>query len=217
MAKKRDTGTKFRIIFVKHSLTRVFRTLLFGTVLILLAWWIAPYTPGFFSPPNDIYLVWLGILFVVLMVMALFFRNRAYAQARPKFLQIKVPLVRVRIPYDLIENVRMVMLKDVYDKKKMNWAQRRFLTHYFPKTVVTVNLTQFPFSEGLIRLILPSYLLIPSGKGKGFVIHTKDYLAFSTEVDSRLNAARTLGTGAVSKKPREEEKAFDGFFDLDQG
>ena len=215
--RKRDTGTKFRIIFVKHSLTRVFRNLLFATVIILLSWWIAPYTPGFFRPPNDIYLVWLVILFLVGMVLALFYRNRGFAQAKPQYLLINVPLFRIRVPYDLIENVRMVMLKDVYEKKKMNWAQRRFLTHYFPKTVVTVNVTKFPMGEGLLRFFLPSYMLIPRGKGKGFVIYTKDYLAFSTEVDSRLNAARTLGTGTVTRKPREEEKAFDGFFDLDQG
>lgn len=219
MAKKRDVGTKYRMIFVRHSMTRVFRNLLFATVIILLVWWVAPYAPGFFRPPNDIYLLWLAILFMIGMILALMFRNSGYAQAKKKYLLLKVPIFWVRIPYDLIENVRMVLFKDLYEKKKMSWAQRRFLAPYTHKTVVSVNLNNFPQNKFLLSLFLPGYLFLPKGKGKGFVVYVKDYLAFSTEVDSRLNEARTLAATGLdpSRRRNEEEVTFNGYFDLDQG
>ena len=219
MAKKRDAGTKYRMIFVRHSLTRVFRNLMFATVIILLVWWVAPYAPGFFRPPNDIYLLWLAGLLLVGMILSLLFRNSGFAQAKKKHLLLKVPIFWVRIPYDLIENVRMVVFKDLYDLKKLSWAQRRFLTPYVHKTVVRVNLTNFPRSRFLLSLFLPDYLFLPKGKGKGFVVYVKDYLAFSTEVDSRLNEARTVAATGMepSRRRQQEEVTFDGYFDLDQG
>jgi len=203
-------------------MTRVFRNLLFATLVLLLVWWVAPYTPGYFRPPNDIFLIWIALLFMVGMIMALLNRNGGFAQARKKFLLIKLPLFRVKIPYELVENVRMVLFKDLYEKKKMSWSQRRFLTHYFPKTVVTVNLNQYPRAEGWLRLILPGYMFIPKAKGKGFVIHTKNYLEMVTEVDSRLNESRTQEmsgpvTAPKKKSSSQDEMAYDGFFDLDEG
>ncbi|MBN2045080.1 MAG: hypothetical protein JW757_08685 [Anaerolineales bacterium] len=214
MAKRKDAGKKFRIIFVRHSLTRIFRNLLFATVMVLILWWVAPYTPGFFRPPNDIYFLWAAVLFMVLMIFSLFFRNGSFVQARPQHLVIKVPFMRLRIPYDLVENVRMVVFKDLYDKKKMTWAQRRFLNPYLPRTVVRINLNKYPISPLLIQLFMPNYLILPADKGKGFVIYTKQYLELSTEIDSRLNAAR-VGQAEPRKKSSDDDMGLEGFFDLD--
>ena len=217
MAKRKDVGTKFKILFVKHSLTRIFRNLLFITVIVWGIWWTAPYTPGFFSPPNDVYLLWAAILFMLLMVLALFLRNRGIIQAKPRFLLIRVPFFRLRIPYERVENVRMVLFKDLYNKKSMSWSQRRFLTYYLPRTVVRINLDKYPISPLLLRIFMPGYLLLPPGKGTGFVIYTKQYLELSTEIDSRLNAARVDPTGIQLRKKssKKDEMSANGFFDLD--
>ncbi|MFN2144386.1 MAG: hypothetical protein ACK2T7_03500, partial [Anaerolineales bacterium] len=191
MARKKDVGKKFRILFVTHSLTRIFRNLLFITVITLGLWWAAPYTPGFFRPPNDVYFIWAAILFLILMVAALFFRHYSIVQAQPRFILIRVPFFRLKIPYDMVENVRMVLFKDLYEKKKMTWSQRRFLSHYLPRTVVRINLTKYPMSRFMLSIFMPGYLLLPPGKGTGFVIYTKQYLELSTEIDSRLNVAHT--------------------------
>ena len=214
MAKRKDDGKKYRILFVRHSLTRVFRNLLFVTILILILWWVAPYTPGFFRPPNDIYYLWAAILFMILMVFALFFRNGSFVQARKKHLVIKAPLIRLRVPYDLVENIRMVVLKDLYDKKTMTWSQRRFLSPYLPRTMVRINLNKYPISPVLIHIFMPGYMILPQDKGKGFVIYTKQYLELSTEIDSRLNAAR-VGADAPGKKSADDNMNVEGFFDLD--
>lgn len=216
MARKKDVGKKFNILFVTHSLTRIFRNLLFITVITLGIWWAAPYTPGFFRPPNDIYLLYAVFLFMGLMIMTLFFRHYSIIHARPKFILIRVPFFRLRIPYELVENVRMVLFKDLYDKKTMTWSQRRFLSHYLPRTVVRINLSKYPMSRFLLNIFLPGYLLLPPGKGTGFVIYTKQYLELSTEIDSRLNASRAEPSGAKPRKKSSQEELYpEGFFDLD--
>ncbi len=211
MARKKTSGEKHSLIFIRHSLTRVFRNLLFINIIVAVIWWVAPYTPGPFQPPNDVYILWLGEFLLVIMILALLFRNRGFVQAKSNHILLAIPLFRLKIPYSIVENVRMVQFKDLYDKKTMSWSEKRFLSPYFPKTVATINVNKFPIAEGLMRIFLPSYFFIPRSKGKGFVIHTKYYLEFNTEVDSRLNAARSLG---IAKPAKDEDIELDGYFDL---
>jgi hypothetical protein len=110
----------------------------------------------------------------------------------------------------------MTLLKEIYEKEKMSWAQRRFLEPYLPKTVVVVNLKQFRTSEFLLRMILPSYLFLPGSKGRGFVIFTPQYLELSTDIDSNLSISKTVEMGAMPvRRPKPEAVSTDGFFDLD--
>lgn len=211
MARKRTSGEKHTMIFVRHSLTRVFRNLIVVNILIGVIWWVAPYTPGPFQPPNDAYILGFGIILLSVMFLSLLLRNSGFAQAKSDHILLAIPFFRIKIPYTIVENVRMVQFKDLYERKKMSWSQKRFLTPYFPKTVATINLSRYPIAEGLLRIFLPSYLFIPREKGKGFVIYTKYYLEFNTQVDSRLNATRSQGTGKPSKT---EAMEVNGYFDL---
>lgn len=211
MARKRNSGDKHSIIFIRHSLTRIFRNLVFVNIIIGVIWWVAPYTPGPFQPPNDVYIQWLGIFLLIVMILALLLRNSGFVQAKSNHILLAIPFFRVKIPYENVENVRMVQFRDLYDRKKMSWTEKRFLNPYFPKTVATINLNKFPISEGLLRIFLPNYLFIPREKGRGFVIYTKFYLEFNTEVDSRLNATRSLGTG---KPAKDKDIEINGYFDI---
>jgi len=214
MAKKRksQSGEKHTLIFVRHSLTRLFRNLLFATVIIWGVWWVAPYFPGPFSPPNDQYLFWGGVGLAALTIFVFFIRRRGFVQARSTHILIAMPFFRLKVPYTNIENVRMDQFKDLYEKEKMSWAQKRFLSPYFAQTISTIHLHNFPVSEGLLRFFLPDYIFIPRDKGRGFVMYIRHYLEFNTEVDSRLNEYRAVGmTRPISKK---EESAYDGYFDL---
>lgn len=214
MAKKQKAkpGARHIIIFVRHSLTRLFRYLLLATLIIWVIWWTAPYSPGPFRPPNDKYLSWAGTALFFVMVIVFLVRHRGFVQARSNHVLLALPLFRLKIPYTNIENMRMAQFKELYDQKKLSWSQKRFLTPYMIHTVSVINLYNYPVAEGLLRFFLPSYIFLPKEKGRGFVIFTEQYLEFNTEVDSRLNEYKAVGkTRPVGKK----EKAFyDGYFDL---
>lgn len=213
--KKKSNGTKHRIIFIRHSLNRVWRNLLVFDIVLWGLWWVAPYIDGaFFRPPYDVYLMLAGWLLMVLVVVALLLRNSAYVQARAKYVLLKLPFFGVKIPYENIEAVRMVLYKNIFEKKGLSWANKRFMRPYKPKTMVTLNLNKYPGSQFLLRLFVPGYMFLPDEKG--FLVHTKYYLDFNTEVDSRLNEARVFSADQPSRQTgkKEEKEVYDGYFNL---
>lgn len=215
MAKKNKTkaGEKHVIIFVRHSLTRLYRHLLIDSLLVWGLWWAAAYVPGPFRPPNDKYLAWAGTALLILMLFVFLIRQRGFVQARSNHVLLALPFFRLKIPYTNIENMRMSQFRDLYDQSKLSWSQKRFLTPYMIHTVSVIHLHNYPVSEGLLRFFLPSYIFLPKEKGRGFVIFTEQYLAFNTEVDSRLNEYKAVGkTRPIGKE--ETEAFYDGYFDL---
>ena len=216
MAKKRKTsGKKHRIIFIRHSLNRVWRNLIVSDLILWGLWWAAPYidaTP--FRPPNDYYLLIGGWVLLVFVILALLLRNMAFIQVRAKHILLALPLARIRIPYENVEGVRMVLYKNLYEKKGLSWANQRFMRPYRQKTMVTLHLNKFPMSEFFLKLFLPNYMFLPDEKG--FLIYVKYYLEFNTEVDSRLNEARSFSADQPTRQTvtKDEEEAYDGYFNL---
>lgn len=216
MAKKRKRskpGKKHRIVFVSHSMTRVWRNLLFADIILWIVWWAAPYAgTSYFMPPNDQYLAYAGATILALVILVLLMSGRGYIQARQDHILLRVPLWRLKIPYTHVENVRMAAFREIYRGVDLNWAMRRFLKPYFKETVATVILKTFPKPYGLLRMVIPNYLFLP--KGVGFLVLIKDYIGFNTEVDSRLNEARSqLGFHEESRKIGAEDE-YDGYFNL---
>jgi hypothetical protein len=205
-------GKKHRIIFITHSMNRVWRNLLFADVVLWIVWWMAPYSPSpYFIPPNDKYLAYAGFIFLGFMILALLMRGRGYIQARDRYVLLRVPFFRLRIPYHDIENVRMASFREIYQDVDLNWASRRFLKPYFKNTVATLLLKRFPIASGLLRVFIPSYLFLP--KGTGLLLLIQDYIGFNTEVDSRLNAYRDRHGLFEERKPAQDDE-YGGYFNL---
>lgn len=216
MAKRRKRskpGKKHRIIFISHSLKRVWRNLLFADLVLWIIWWVAPYFDSpYFLPPNDQYLALGALILLFFMFLAFFLRSRGFIQARDGHILLRVPLFRLKIPYTHVENVRMASFREIYRGVDLNWASRRFLKPYFNETVATLMLKSFPISSGFLRIFIPSYLFLP--KGTGFLVLIKDYIGFNTEVDSRLNEARNqMGFQEESQKIISDDE-YDGYFNL---
>jgi hypothetical protein len=215
MARKRkNIGSKHRNIFIRHSLNRVWRNLIVIDIIVWGVWWSAAYTEGPFRPPNDIYLLIAGCVLLVLVVLAILLRSSAFVQAKTKHVLLSVPFFWVRIPYTHIESVRMVKYQDIFEKKRLSWANKRFMRPYRHQTMATINLNKYPMPEFLIKVFLPNYMFLP--EGKGFLIFTKYYLEFNTEVDSRLSEIRSQSAMQPTRQDKvtEEEDVYDGYFNL---
>lgn len=212
---KKTKGQKHRIIFIRHSLNRIWRNLIVSDLILWGLWWIAPYIDGTpFRPPNDKYLFIGASLLMVIVVMAILMRNSAFVQARGSDVLISLPFFRVKVPYANIEGVRMVLYKNLYEKKGLSWANKRFMRPYRQKTMVTLSVKKYPGSETMLKILLPSYMFLPDEKG--FLFYIKYYLEFNTEVDSRLNEARSYSAEQPSRQKitKTEEEAYDGYFNL---
>jgi len=177
-------GFRHTILFIPHSMNRIWRNLLLLDVVIWVTWWFAPYGARAFAPPNDRYLVIFGSIILVLIVFFFMIRNWGYVQANPDHVKIIVPFYQLKIPYKNIEHVRMTEFRRLFNYKELSWADKRFLQPYFKETVATLHLKKFPKPYVIIRIFLPRYLFIPHEEG--FLFLVKDYLMLNTEVDSHL-------------------------------
>ncbi len=215
MAKKRKrskSGIKHPLIFIKHSMNRIWRNLMFADLILWIAWWAAPYTPGPFAPPNDFYLMFGGIMLLFVMLIFFLMRRLGYVQARQDYVLLSLPLYKLKIPYKNIENVRMALFGDTIKSEDLKWSDRRFLRPYRNDTISVLFLKSYPKAEGLLRLMIPRYLFIP--KEKGFIFLLKDFLIFNTEVDSRLNAARGMAAATPALIADAQDENYDGIFDM---
>jgi hypothetical protein len=181
-------GTKHAILFIPHSINRIWRNLLLLDIVIWVSWWFAPYGAVFFMPPNDIYLMYFGVFGLVLILFLVMIRNWGYVQALPTCVKVAMPFFHLKIPYKYVDNVRMMEFRQLFDYRELNWSDKRFLQPYFRETVATLHLKKFPKPFFILRIFVPNYLFLPQETGFLFLI--EDYLGFNTEVDSRLVAYR---------------------------
>jgi hypothetical protein len=89
-------GFRHSILFIPHSINRIWRNLLLLDIVIWVSWWFAPYGARIFAPPNDIYLFILGIF--VLFVIWFFFliRHWGYVQALTTHVKVVVPFFHLK-------------------------------------------------------------------------------------------------------------------------
>jgi hypothetical protein len=202
-------GKKHQNLFVTHSMNRIWHRTGAVSILIWGAWWMAPYAGSFLRPPFDLYLQYAGYLCLGVTLLAILLRKRGFVQARARFVRIGGVFFRVRVPYERIDNVRMAVFREVYRGVKLSWPQRRFFKKYYKETVATLIVNNFPLPAFMMRLLLPGYLFLP--RGTGFLVLVKDYVAFNTEVDSRLDSARDQQRfHDKNMVPGEDE--YDGYF-----
>jgi hypothetical protein len=181
-------GTKHAILFIPHSINRIWRNLMLLDLVIWVSWWFAPYGAPIFAPPNDKYLMILGVFVIVLILFFVMIRNWGYVQALPTHVKVAVPFFHLKIPYKYVDNVRMTEFRQLFNYRELNWADKRFLQPYFRETVATLHLKKFPKPFYILRIFIPKYLFLPHEAGFLFLI--KDFLRLNTEVDSRLAAYR---------------------------
>jgi hypothetical protein len=92
--------------------------------------------------------------------------------------------LKLNVSYRRVRSVRPGEVVQLFPPKEQSWSQRRFLTTFYGKTAVTVELKGFPLSQTLLRLFLPPALFMP--KGSGFVFIVEDWMKLSTEFDTRI-------------------------------
>jgi hypothetical protein len=197
-------GQRHTILFIPHSINRIWRTFMLLDIVIWATWWFAPYGASAFAPPNDRYLLLAGVFFFVIVLFFFMIRNWGYVQAYPNYVKVVVPFYNLKISYRFIESVRMTEFRRLFVYKELSWGNKRFLRPYFKETVATLHLKKYPQSYTVLRFFLPHYLFIPHEMGFLFLI--RDYLRFNTEVDSRLVAYRDK---ALAKATRKNAFIFD--------
>lgn len=153
--------------------------------LLMAAWWYwngKEFIPAIPQPFDSLVFfgAMAGILYSAFMLLA---RNMAYVQARNDHIRLVTPFLRLNISYRRIRAVHPVNISQTFTIKKSGWMQRDFLSPFYGKTAVAIELNAYPFSPRLMRLFLSPYMFLTDVTGMVFLVD--DWMDLSTDIDTR--------------------------------
>ncbi len=188
MATKK-AGKKHILLFYKHSMDRVWRSMLLLALVLIPVWYFAPDLLGIqIGSLADSGLILAMVVSVIGTVFAFMVRRMAYLQVKPDHVLLATPFLRLKVPFNTIKGIRPIELGKMYHPRQLKWADRRFLLPYFGQTVMTLALKKYPRPINVLKMFLPKFMFNP--KETGFVLLVKDWMTLSTEFDSKMGAYR---------------------------
>lgn len=134
----------------------------------LLSWWQLPAAVGGLS-------IFIGIFFWVI-------RYIAYVQPYPTYLKLVTPFLRINISYKRIKKTTTSEMRYLFSRKSMSGWVWDIFSPLATNTAVIIELTGYPISPTVLRLFLSRFFF--KDKTPHFVILVKDWMRFSSELDS---------------------------------
>lgn len=176
-------GHKYPLIVYRHMLNRWWTPMIaIGLGMFALAY-------SEYIDPVGRLLPWRWQLFAAIGGLSIFIgiffwviRYFAYVQPYPNYLKLVTPFVRVNISYKRIRKTTPTEMRYLFSMKNMSGWVRDIFSPLATNTAVVIELTGYPISPVLLRLFLSRFFF--KDKTPHFVILVKDWMRFSSELDS---------------------------------
>lgn len=190
-------GHKFPLVVYQHLLNRWW-TPMFAIGLVMFALAYGEYTHPVYRliPWRWQLLAGIGILAFLVGVFFLIIRHIAYIQPFPGYVKLVTPFLRINISYKRIHKTTTTEMRQLFPPKSMSGWIRDIFQPLASQTAVVLELKAFPISPVILRLFLSRFFF--KDKTPHFVILVKDWMRFSTEMDS----FKTGGGDEGLKRPR---------------
>jgi len=189
--KSLKAGSRQPLLFYRRAMDRVWQyTLFLGIFMGAAGWWSLPRSTTILGLHSDIWLLACAILSFAVSIFAFFSRFFAYVQANVNYLQVATPFLRLRISYQRIRSIHPVLVQQVHPPEKAGWGMRTFITPFYGKTALVVELNSFPLNPFLLRLFIPKAMF--ATETTGLVLLVPDWMKLSTELDSLRGAQQQL-------------------------
>jgi hypothetical protein len=182
--RKRKAGKRHTLMIYQRFMDRLWGPCLALGLALAAAWWQASLgrVPRL-MPPLDGWAFVAALVTLAFTGFALLARKMSYVQARPDLLRLVTPFLRLNISYRRVRSVSASEFHKLYPRRQAGWGERRFLAPFYGNTAVVVDLFDFPLPPRLLRLFLPLQSFAPNHPG--FVFMVADWMALSTEIDTR--------------------------------
>ena len=176
-----------------------------GLMLLAIWWWSYDLFP-LLQPLHEALLF--AAAFIVLLLSAFTFlsRNMTYVQPYPDHLRLVTPFLRLKISYRRIRSVHPSQLQKLFPLENLRGDERRALEPFTNKTILLLELTDYPINPRILRLFLSKHTFNPVGTGLVFIVD--DWMVLSTEIDSFIDLWRQAkspprkGFGILQKQGR---------------
>lgn len=169
----------------RHTLllyARLYNMLRWPSLLIAVLggglWWVAPSVPMLAGNLAQASLFILTGVCGLLAIYAWLGPRFSYVQCHPKYLRISTPLFRVAMSYSRIRTTRPVK----FTPGQLSFTQGRMVDPFRGHTLLALELTSYPLSEGLLKRMLTPFMFSDSFKGLQFVV--ADWMSLAREIDS---------------------------------
>ena len=196
----RRGGTKFPLIVYQHLVGRWWS----GVVAIGLAMFGLAYTE--YIQPLGKFLPWqwqlfaaVGALAVLAGLFLLVIRQFAYIQAFPDHLKIVTPFMRVNISYKRLQKTTTTEMRQLFPRNSMSGWVWDIFEPLANKTAMVIELKGYPISPTILRMFLSRFFF--KDKTPHFVILVKDWMRFSSELDS-MRTGTDPEPSPAQKKPK---------------
>lgn len=188
MAKRQRRKERFHLLIYRRMGQRWAWT----CVLIVLAstalWWFAPRISILYAPLRRLALV-PALVSLAILVYTSLARRMAWVQCKPDHLRIQTPFYPLAVSYGRIKVVHPQTFAQVFNPAREKMARRRWLGPYWGRTVLVMELTQYPLSRAWLRLWFSPYLLNPGVPG--FVFLVEDWMGLSIRLEESRTAWET--------------------------
>lgn len=141
-------------------------------------WWYAPRLPMLAGDLAQASLFILASVGGVMAIYAWLGPRLAYVQCHPKFLRVSTPLFRVAISYSRIRTTRPIK----FSPGQLPFTQGRMVDPFRGQTILALELTSYPLSEGTLKRMLTPFMFSDSFKGLQFVV--TDWMGLAREIDA---------------------------------
>jgi hypothetical protein len=176
-------GHKYPLIVYRHLVSRWWTPMIaIGLGMFALAY-------SEYIDPIGRFLPWRWQLFAAIGGLSIFvgiffwvIRYFAYVQPHPNYLKLVTPFIRVNISYKRIRKTTATEMRYLFSMKNMSGWIRDIFSPLATNTAVVIELTGYPISPILLRLFLSRFFF--KDKTPHFVILVKDWMRFSSELDS---------------------------------
>ena len=176
-------GHKYPLIVYRHMLNRWWTPMIaIGLGMFALAYseYIDPV--GRLLPWRWQLFAAIGGLSIAIGILFWVIRFFAYVQPYPNYLKLVTPFLRLNISYKRIRKTTTTEMRYLFSSKSMSGWVRDIFDPLANNTAVVIELTGYPISPAVVRLFL--YRFFFKDKTPHFVILVKDWMRFSSELDS---------------------------------
>jgi len=191
------TGHRYHLVIYSHTLNRWWPdTLALALALGAVALGLSRLPEGKTQPHLVTAVAGLGGVVFIFTLFLLLIRKAAYVQPFPTYLRLVTPFLRINISYRRFRGSTTSEMRALFPPNSVSGVRRDIVKPLSSMTAIVINLNGYPVSSLLLRWFLSPFFF--KDKTPHFVILVKDWLRFSSELDSMRH-----GRG---KRPQEDSR-----------
>jgi hypothetical protein len=194
-----EGGRKYRLLLYEYMLNRWWPMTFLTAISIIINVGVLWGAELYFKNPAEnplptlsmagrIIMLAVGVICLLFTVLLLIARKMAYVQLFNDHLRLATPFLRLNISYKRIQRATTATVFNLFPPKSLSGWNRELLAPISNNTAIVIHLTSYPLPRISMGLFLSPFFFYD--KTSHFVLIVDDWMAFSTELDSRRVAKK---------------------------